>query len=264
MPEQFILERSRLVNLLWARGWWPQYTSGSEAVASLDLQTFNFAMLEYQALLGVPPSEDNAEVRFCLHPDRPPVRSGICKWGHSPITWHTEGGLNGVSAADFKATADMAYAKWAAVCGAVFKYIPNPKTANLWLHAANLGGSGGVLADQQLPCGASSTAQMEGRYDSEFWRLPGSSVGRIPLLTTIVHEMGHGIGIDHGPQGCIMAPTLNMMLQELQAWDIAEGRKRYGDPKPSAPVPPPSGKTHLITIEGRIISISGYRITEIQ
>lgn len=266
MADDLIAQNARLVNLLWGRGYFPAYSSGAEALSLLDMPTFQQALKEYESLTGQAATEEAAETYFCLQPDRAPVRATMCQWKHTPVTWHTEGGLKGVSPGDFQEVAGMAFDAWMAVCGVVFKYNPNPKTCNLWLHAANLGGPGGVLGDQQLPCGAGPNARLEGRYDGESWRLPGSNTGQIPLRTTLIHEMGHGGGLDHGPQGCIMAPTLSS-LSELQAWDIAEAQKRYGLPRP-ADVPPTPGAARIrCSFEwdenGKLVSgvATGARIT---
>jgi len=268
MAEAFIAQRARLVNLLWGRGYFPAYASGAQALELLDRPTFDSALADFSTLNNRDATEEAVEFRFCLQPDRSPLRRQLCRWKHSPVTWHTEGGLEGVSPSDFKTTASDAFHVWMAVCGWRVVYTQNPKSANIWLHAANLGGPGDVLADQQLPCSAGPSARLEGRYDGENWVLPGQAGNGPSLRTTLIHELGHAAGIDHGPQGSIMAPTLSK-FSELQAWDIGEALKRYpAHFAPPAPPPAPGQARIRLSAEwdavtGKLLSgaMTGGRVT---
>src|SRR5207253_1984094 len=107
--------------------------------------------------------------RWCGTPDAMGADQ-VCKWPQLDVTWNIAGSLPGLSDADFRAAIQWATEQWNAACGIRLAYGANARTVNVLLTVANLGGPGGVLADQQLPCGASTNTQLIGRYDtSELW-----------------------------------------------------------------------------------------------
>jgi hypothetical protein len=71
---------------------------------------------------------------------------------------------------------------------------------------------------------------------------PGPSIS---LHRVGLHEVGHAIGLDHGPPGvCVMSPYLTD-FSVPQAWDLETSRNLYGMPKsvpPIKPVPIPTPK----------------------
>lgn len=270
MVDDLIAKNSRLVNLLWSRGYFPQYGSGAEALTLLDVPTFQQALGEFQILTGQIATEEEAEIRFCALPDRAPVRSGICKWPMLDVTLHSVGALGTIGAADFKASMMEAAGYWADVCAIRPVYSPNPKTAHIILHAANLGGAGSVLADSTLPCGATPSSQVEQRYDSENWVISETPTGnQIDLQRVICHELGHGlIGTDHIADGNLMAPMYSRKIRKPQAGDISVAVGRYGQKPPA----PPAGPQQKISISfewdavtGKMLSGSatGARVTKL-
>jgi hypothetical protein len=164
----------------------------------------------------------------------------VCKWPQREVTWNIAHSLPGISDSDFKAAVEWGAGQWNANSGLRLRYAANLRTANIRLTVANLGGPGGVLADQELPCGASANTSLRGRYDrSELWHAGELPVpdGYVPLRLTALHELGHGVGLPHHAPGgdpAVMDPNLNTALTALQPWDIDQARLRYG-----APVDPP-------------------------
>jgi hypothetical protein len=171
----------------------------------------------------------------------------LCKWPQREVTWNIVHSLPGVSDADFKAAVQWGADQWNANCGVSLRYKTNGRTTttNIRLTVANLGGPGNVLADQELPCGATANASLRGRYDrSELWHAGELPVpdGYIPLRLTGLHELGHALGLPHHAPGvvpAVMDPSLNTTLIRLQPWDIEQSQLRYGPPLSPGP---PGGK----------------------
>ncbi len=168
-----------------------------------------------------------------------PAEAGICKWPMLIVTAaHRIEGLNPLDAAIERAVWLEALAAWNAVCGLVLTYSED-MNAKIY---ANVGSTDpGVLAYSYLPCGATPTTRLAQIYNR------ATNWSRNLLLNVAIHEIGHAIGLDHGPRGSIMQTTANGSITRPQAWDIAEVVKRYGNPseQPTPPVPPgtptPSG-----------------------
>ena len=187
--------------------------------------------------------------RLCGTPDQ--IARGQCKWPMKSVSWSIKDSLPGVPDAAYKEAAHWATRQWNEACGVKLQYKQNHRTANVWMTVKNLGGPGGVLADSQLPCGATATSQMIQRYDSsELWfaELGQPPQGRISLPTVCVHELGHAIGISHLPpngQPAIMQPFYNPSMLSLLGPDIEEARDRYGS---SDINPPPSAGGYWVTV----------------
>lgn len=255
----------REIELLFWRGYFPQYGSKRQAMTLVDRPTLDQAMREFELLHSKPAVVEELEYRFCALPDIAPLRASLCKWPQpDKVTWHTQGALSGsISAQDFRDAYEIAFSWWMEVCGVVLVYSSNPKTANIIAFAKHMGGPGDVLADSQLPCGMrkNSDRQIPERYDSEAWVIsekPRSM--EIDLVRVICHEGGHGLGSDHIENGNLLAPMYSTRIRKPQPGDIAEMQKRYGPPKDVPPVPveplppvtPPPGEdpaTHELTIE---------------
>ena len=60
------------------------------------------------------------------------------------------------------------------------------------------------------------------------------SGGSIDLVRVVAHEMGHALGLPHGPSGNLMQPTVDARIRRPKSWDIAEIQRRYGK-KPDWP-----------------------------
>lgn len=160
-----------------------------------------------------------------------PAEAGVCKWPMLKVTAaHRIEGLNPLAAEVERSVWLEALAAWNAVCGIQLTFSED-MNSNIY---ANIGSvDPGVLAYSYLPCGASTATRLAQVYNR------ATNWTRNLLLNVVIHEIGHAIGLDHGPRGSIMQPTANGSLTKPQSWDIAEVVSRYGKPT-EQPQPPPN------------------------
>lgn len=173
---------------------------------------------------------------------------GLARWGFLDVTCcQNLGGLNPLSAEVERQCYIEALANWNEVCGLELKLIETMSAANI---QSGIGTTGaGVLAYSYLPgINSGKSVKLTQVYNR------ATNWARNLLVQVITHEIGHALGLDHGPAGALMQPTADGRIVKPQAWDINQVRQRYGDPKagkdPSpvpgdpAPVPvPPTGPT---------------------
>lgn len=189
--------------------------------------------------------------RYCGTPDSLGV-DATCRWPHKEITWRIVRELPGSTMQQMVADVEWCFEQVAAVCdldpSQVFA------TANILLTTHGgppMGGPGGVLADSMLPCGFRANQTVTQRYDTaEVWGFGPLPVpnGRIPFRLVSLHEILHGLGVPHAPQGvlALMGAFLNVALRGLQEWDREQLVSRYGQPRlPPAPGPLKGYRIHL-------------------
>ncbi len=208
---------------------------------------------QYRAFHELPPGEEIDEQMFehisrprCGMPDFARAEAAGCKWPMLEVTLaHRLSALNPLSAEIEHQCVVRACAAWNAVCGINLQVIDDMGSANIYSQVGSTGA--GVLAYSYLPCGASKNTRLQQVYNrSVNWSTN--------LLTQVlIHEIGHAIGLDHGPPGALMQPTADGRILSPQSWDIAQVQSRYGKPKPKpdpepqpqppTPVPPTGGQT---------------------
>lgn len=166
----------------------------------------------------------------CAMPDF--ATKGQCKWPMLAVTHASRVELPGLTPAQITAAFREACQAWNAVCGIQLAISDDYERANIYAHSGKIDGRSGTLAWSYLPCGASRTSRMEQLYDSaESWSYNW-------LVEVAAHEIGHAIGLSHGPKGSLMyAYSGGGSVRRPQTWDIAEAVARYGKPQ----TPPPSG-----------------------
>jgi hypothetical protein len=193
----------------------------------------------------------------CGLPDfvRSPEAAGVCKWPMLKVTTAQRiSGLNPLAAEVELRCWRQALANWNAVCGLELSLIDAFEMANIYAQVGNT--EAGVLAYSYLPCGATPKTRLQQVYNR------ATNWSEKLLLQVITHELGHAIGLDHGPQGALMQPTASGTILKPQAWDINQVQSRYGRPKPKPtpdpdPVPTPEGTT--LTIGGDLAA-GTYRL----
>jgi hypothetical protein len=143
----------------------------------------------------------------------------------------------GVAVADVEAEIAYAQSAWSSACAVAFGRVDRPEDARVVIDFEKIDGQWNVLGLTDLPVG-DPAAHDRMRLDSaERW-------SPAILRQTILHELGHGIGMEHSGPGivAVMAPTLDLSLygRGLQPWDVAFARGLYGPPTPAqAPAPAP-------------------------
>lgn len=175
----------------------------------------------------------DGQVLTCRARELDRADAGLCRWPFSTILYFEDLAFDGLDRATIAATYDAAAAAWAAICGIAFVRVSDPDIADIVAHTGPIDGPFGVLADSELPCGASASTTLSQLFDdAEPWSQEDLSI----LLACITHELGHAIGLEHLPGvGALMDPVIHPGVSAPQSPDIAEARRRYGLP------PVPSG-----------------------
>jgi hypothetical protein len=236
---------------------------------------YNEAIAKFQAIHGLKIDRNAGPItqremgrqRFCAVPDRIALDAASrCRWDHTqwngsgwkenkPATlilrYHVSSPLPGFSQEQTDAAFALALSYWAEVCAVKFER--NANAPNLLFNIGKIDRASGTLAWQELPCGNDSpNSTFQGLYDSaEPWVISETPApSKIDAVRVICHETGHGLGLDHGPEGALLAPYYDRTIRKPQKWDIAEAQFRYGPPVEGPSVP--AGKNQcVVTIDGK-------------
>jgi hypothetical protein len=173
------------------------------------------------------------------------AEAAVCQWprgagGTTQITWSIADPIPGMTFEAQKAAASVAFSALAEVCGIRHEYTDNARTAMIVMTAGRIDGPSGTLAWSELPCG--SPKQLGQKYDtSEQWVIAFDQVPQrgIDITRVFAHELGHALGLSHGPSGNLLAPAYSPRVSRPQAWDIEQLQARYGPPVRPVPPPPP-------------------------
>lgn len=176
-----------------------------------------------------------------------------------PITWWFEGGMSRIPTPRILLAIKRACKQWGDECGIHFKQASGDRDADILIITKRLDGSGGTLADAQLPQGNNKRLLM--RLDDEAYVLTDSpNTGRsIDLGRVLLHELGHTIGIGHLNSGNVMQPSYGQFTS-LQKDDIKSSLFLYGkdvpDDPPDPPDPPSEKDIVIVVPAGATITIS--------
>lgn len=175
---------------------------------------------------------------LCGVDDRLGAAGMLCKWPSPDVTWTITGSLPGLASETFRRVCQEAWNAWAEVCGIRPRFVEGPANLSIGLQTI---GPGGVLADCELPCGASMNSRLKMRVDTaEQWVVSDNPpANRVDLRRVLMHEIGHGIGIPHIGTGNLMAPIYSSKINKPLPGDINEGVTRYGLSNPVTPPQPP-------------------------
>lgn len=230
---------------------------------------------KYQANMGLDVNGklDNATVRhlrewrFCGVPDN--FRLGAqqdCSWSRKvadDLTWTITGWLDEFSREKLRAIYTEAWKYWSDVCNITPRYVSQVNQAWVRMGSGHIDNSAGTLAWSELPCG--SDRALTQKYDTgEHWvDSDRPTRNTIDLVRVAAHEIGHVIGLNHGAEGTLLAPTYSTRIRKPQAGDIARVQKIYGKPKTKPadpPTQPPAGGSHNVGV--RIdVDVDGSKYT---
>jgi hypothetical protein len=164
-----------------------------------------------------------------------------------------------MSWSDLRLAWERGLALWTSVVDLYFEIERDPDETHIAPTYQRIDGSGKVLAWSEFPCPWNPPINQ--RYDSSepYHTALGSGNGiSLPLL--VAHEIGHALGLGHGPQGNVMAPYLDDTLTHLGPWDLQEILARYDPVEP--PEQPVTGEIGVaIGADGRV-SLTVDRLTE--
>lgn len=182
--------------------------------------------------------------RICNVPDN--LGDVGCRWPMLGVTLFASGRIGDVDLAD---AAIIAIRNWNAVCGIRLVMTVNSKTAHIIWSVGQIDGSGGVLAQHELPCGFTGPGNLRvlrGTFDIAERAVLADNppIGTIDIGRVGTHELGHGLGIGHISDGNLMAPVYSSTISVPRNGDIVEARARYSAPAqppmpPTTPPPPP-------------------------
>jgi hypothetical protein len=186
--------------------------------------------------------------------------------------------LGSLSDMDFKDCATAWLKEISDNCNRVYKYVANPRLANILYTVQRLDARMGVLADMQIPVGnMTPDSQLVGRFDdSEDWVISDDpKEGQIDLYRVGGHETQHAEGCGHKPSNITaparIAPTYSRTIRYMQPADVSELVRRNGPARnlppvvpvppapPAVPAPPGSASVDMlrITVNGVTYECSG-------
>ena len=159
--------------------------------------------------------------------------------------------LPGIERDLFRKVFRSACDSWEAVCGIEFVEVDSRESFVVTTMSQQ---PGGVLADCTLPYQFPVRMRIDA---TEPWGtgrpIPSN---RIDLLIVLMHEIGHGLGLDHGGDS-LMKPMYDPRM-EIGPWERQLVVQAYGPPKPKKPTPPVDPVANaelfrLITREGGLV-----------
>lgn len=161
---------------------------------------------------------------------------GISQWPDTHLPWTITDLVPGLSESLMRESAAWAMRQWSLICGVEPVYEVDARKARILMTCRRIDKAGGVLAECELPQTGSRQCRLWLDVYDQWTEMDAQRGVYLPLV--LWHELGHGIGISHAPQGSpnIMAPIYNPKLRKSGTWDISQATQRYG--RSVTPMPP--------------------------
>lgn len=165
----------------------------------------------------------------------------MARWTKRRVSWTVTGLIPPFTREALLPIYAAACRQWSEVCGLELVYTDGASGADIVMGSGFIDGPGKVLAWSELPDGSDRPLQQ--RYDThESW-------DETMALGVACHELGHAIGLSHGPTGALMAPYFTRSVLRPQDWDRRQVVDRYGPPagtpSPTPPTPPGASKVRI-------------------
>jgi hypothetical protein len=131
---------------------------------------------------------------------------------------------------DFQSEINQSMASWENVADIRFLLSPDAATVDIRFGWGDIDGKGGVLGQTTIPSGASLSNVVVVLDSNEDWFLFGDSPeNQIDFSATVIHEVGHAIGIDHSEsEQALMHASYSQTLLTIQQDDINAATAIYG------------------------------------
>lgn len=178
------------------------------------------------------------------------------RWGRPEITWAVLSPIPALGADVQNKLTELAWSYWSSVCGIrPIRATSSPQVTITTARGTRNGfdGAGGVLAWAYLPGSDRWAGPSLMSFDlEESWTdAPPSRLraGLIRYVAVCAHELGHILGLDHGPTGDLMQPIYEPTLEMPQAGDKRRAAALYGPPLVSADVVPATAAERLAEID---------------
>lgn len=252
-----------------------------EYLATVEGRPLDELIAEYQEIHGLKVDGNIGPVverkilqpRFCAVKDR--LSATKCRWDHTQwdgskwktgkpvamlLLYHVADVFPGMSPSETKATMADVMASFPRVCAVDPVWTDDASKANLLTKVGKIDGPSSTLAWAELPCGPDTPqTQLNSLVDKDepFVRSADPPNGRLDIDRILRHEMAHHFGLDHLPEGNLLAPYYDQKIRDFQDGDIQELTRRYGPPVPvGAPSVPPGNPN-----ANAIITIGGVKYT---
>lgn len=262
-----LLNAIRFARRLWQLGYFNDlFPNGNFDPSAITPDMVVRALEAFCEMHGIDPDNDRMVEAMlttrhrCALPDIMQARDSVCKWPHLNVTWYVNVSLGTLSTTQVMEAFRTAYQQWADICGIQPVYGGSNANVNIYSQAgrgrkSQLDGPGGTLAWSELPCGASKTTRLQQMYDGdENWDFD-------MLVAVACHEIGHALGLSHGPRGALMAAYYDPKITKPQSWDIQQMVALYGrsngPTNPGGPGGTPTTPSSDIILPGGRVSIAG-------
>ena len=155
-------------------------------------------------------------------------------WTRLDLTWRVANSLENLSPDGQLDAVQRAFEAWAGASGLSFEQVDGEADITITFERDEHGdpypfdGSNGVLGHTFFPSAGDRRGQIHLNAE-KFWTL--GEGGEFDLLTTLLHEIGHALGLEHSTnQAAVMFPGYKGPWRVLTSDDVDAIQRRYGDP----------------------------------